>query len=325
MTTEVASLPDVATRFGRVLARPQEEAAVTAPFEARISEPPSVGIGEIVRAGQPLVAIEPAFSAADAMTISARRAEIDGDVEAGTRELERLDAEAGRARTLAGPRIISAESLQRAETAVVSARAKLDALRHQRSTLDQRRTGVMLKAPIGGTVVVLDATPGARLAPDKVIARIVSPGPRWIDVLSPPESPPGDTYEITLADRTTPARLLAAGTSIDADGMRHDRLEVAPADAGSLLPGATVTVRVAVVERQGVVLPESAVVPGSGSDFVFVETQPATFEARVVLVGSRQAGRVRIDEGLAAGERVVVRGAMSLRGETLRGQLRHVE
>ena len=107
---------------------------------------------------------------------------------------------------------------------------------------------------------------------------------------------------------------------VDDDGTRHDRLEVdgvGGADA-ALVPGATVSVRVARGTASGVVVPESAVVPGIGADTVWVETAAGHFAARPVRVAARFGGQVRLAAGLAAGDQVVVRGAAGLRGEALR-------
>ena len=70
---------------------------------------------------------------------------------------------------------------------------------------------------------------------------------------------------------------------------------------------------------------ESAVVPGVGADLVYVETGDGTFAAHSVRIGARFGGRARVSSGLSPGDKVVVQGAMGLRGESLRGELRHVE
>jgi multidrug efflux pump subunit AcrA (membrane-fusion protein) len=49
------------------------------------------------------------------------------------------------------------------------------------------------------------------------------------------------------------------------------------------------------------------------------------FTAREVQVAARFGGQARLSSGLKPGDSVVVQGAMSLQGERLRSQLRHVE
>jgi cobalt-zinc-cadmium efflux system membrane fusion protein len=108
----------------------------------------------------------------------------------------------------------------------------------------------------------------------------------------------------------------------DADGTRHDRLIVDAPQSVALRPGSSVSVQVARRSVRGVVLPESALVPGVESDTVFVETPPGVFAARPVRVAARYGGKVRLVSGLNAGDRVVTQGAMALQGESVRAQLR---
>ncbi|MGZ3460277.1 MAG: hypothetical protein ACXU86_17445, partial [Archangium sp.] len=116
-----------------------------------------------------------------------------------------------------------------------------------------------------------------------------------------------------------PARLVSRGGVVAAeDGARHDRLEVGAAKTVALLPGAVVAVRLARDDREGILLPESALVPGIGGEVVYVEVSPGVFVPRPVQVAARFGGRVRLASGLSGSEQVVVRGAMALRGEAFR-------
>ena len=74
-------------------------------------------------------------------------------------------------------------------------------------------------------------------------------------------------------------------------------------------------------QAHGLVLPESALVPGVRSDLVFIEKSPDTFAPTPVRVATRFGVRVRIESGLKSGDRIVTRGAMSLHGETRRAEL----
>jgi multidrug efflux pump subunit AcrA (membrane-fusion protein) len=65
-------------------------------------------------------------------------------------------------------------------------------------------------------------------------------------------------------------------------------------------------------EVTGVAIPTRAVLGSTGNLFVFVETEPNTFERRDVTVGITAADRVEIVEGVLPGEKVVVRGNYQL-------------
>jgi hypothetical protein len=129
---------------------------------------------------------------------------------------------------------------------------------------------------------------------------------------------------------TTPAgpivaRLLVRGRVTERDGTRHDRVIVDSPQSAALRPGSSVSVQVARGTVRGIVVPESALVPGVDADTVFVETSANLFTARPVRVATRYGGKARLASGLAAGERVVTQGAMALQGETVRAQLRPAE
>lgn len=65
-------------------------------------------------------------------------------------------------------------------------------------------------------------------------------------------------------------------------------------------------------EVTGIAIPGRAVLGSTGDLFVFVETEPNTFERRSVTVGVTTADRVEIVEGVLPGEKVVVRGNYQL-------------
>src|SRR5205823_3428670 len=94
-------------------------------------------------------------------------------------------------------------------------------------------------------------------------------GRMWVDVSVPPDDPVGEGYVIDVATEAVPARLLARGRLTDADGTRHDRLVVDPPAAAMLSPGTSVPVHVAHGASRGIVLQETALVPGVEGDTVF--------------------------------------------------------
>jgi len=65
-------------------------------------------------------------------------------------------------------------------------------------------------------------------------------------------------------------------------------------------------------EISGLAVPVRAVLGSAGDLFVFVETEPNTFERRAVTVGVTAADRIEIVEGVLPGEKIVVRGNYQL-------------
>lgn len=312
-------LADVAIRFGRVLARSGDETLVVAPVAARIDRPPSVALGERVRAGAALVTLAPLLGAGERLSFGVQSAELEGQIAGAEKELVADEARLERDRALAKDQIVSAERLQKTEAEVAAARARLDALRRARA-LQAPGGGPRLevRAPADGVVASIDAPVGRGVQAGDVLARILRPGPRWIDVAVPPADPVGAGYEVGALDGgPVVARLVARGAVVADDGARHDRLEVGADAAAKVMPGATVAVRVAAGSSAGIVVSESAIVPGRDGDRVFVLEKDGHYQARPVKVVARFGGRVRLG-GVDEGERVVVRGGMALAGEQLR-------
>ena len=319
-------LPRTELRFGRVRVRTQEEALVVAPAAGRVVAPPAVQLGATVASGDPIVEVVPVLAAADRISLGMQRAQLEGQIRGAVEELATRESEAVRARSLAGASV-SVERVQQVELAVATTRARLDALRRAgaQQTVVQSATRSVLRAPAAGIVASLTPVVGELVQAGDVLARILRPGPRWIDVSVPPDEPTGSGYEVAAAHGWRSARLIARGAIVEDDGNRHDRLEVTPDELTPWIPGTTLAVRVAREQVRGVVLPDAAVVPGVGLDVVYVETTPGRFAPRRVQIVARLGGQVRIATGVQVGERVVTQGAMALRGESLRGALRHVE
>ena len=320
------ALPDARVRLGRVIARPGDEALLVAPVSARVSRVASIAIGSDVTSGTSLVEVTPVLNAGETVSLNVQTAELEGQLRAGERELALRETTAARARELSSSVIISTQAREEAETAVETTRARVEALRRARTMqLSGGASQLALRAPIAGRLVALDVSLGAVVRPGDVLARVLRGGSRWIDVSVSPDDPVGASYEVQVGGGWIPARLVARGSFVGPEGTRRDRLEVNAAQAAAVLPGATISVRVAVGESGGVLVPESALVPGVGSDVVYVETAPGTYAPHAVRVAARFGGRARLASGLTAGARVVTQGAMSLRGESLRSELRHTE
>ena len=77
----------------------------------------------------------------------------------------------------------------------------------------------------------------------------------------------------------------------------------------SLKPGMFIEARLVVATRpEAVVVPEDAILPLSGADYIWVITPEETATRREVQIGVRSRGFVEIRDGISAGEQVVVGG-----------------
>lgn len=308
-------------RFGKVQTAVTDEVIVAAPVSGRLSGTMVVA-GSSVSAGTTLASIVPSFDASERVTLSVQAADIDGQIAQLEKEIHAKDAEAARTRQLGRERIVSVAREQNAAADAAAAHAKLDALRRERDA--QRRNTLQMaavRAPISGTLAEVHATSGSVVHQGDVLARIVRPGERFIDLPVGGNEPPGDAYAVLAAGVWLPARLVSRGAAIDSDGFRHDRVAVQGAAATTLLPGSSISVRISRGASSGIIVPDSAIIPTSHGDLVYVQRSPDIFQSRVVHVAERTDSFVRIDQGLAPGDVIVVRGVMGLYGESVRSAL----
>ena len=319
-------LAEVTLRVGRVRTPAGAEYIVPSPVAGRLTGTSSARLGAEVKTGDELAQLQPTLGAADQISLGVQSAQLSGQIEGAQRELAQVQANAARAKELAAASIISTAKLQEAETAVVTTRSRLEGLLRAREVQGGGRgTMVILRAPADGTVVMLETNLGGVVQQGATVARILRSNSRWVDVSVPPEEPVGTSFEVQAGEQWIRATLLSSGAVAQDDGTRTDRLLVDEKAGAALLPGAAVAVRVARTPGNGIVLPETALVPGAGSDAVYVETSAGVFAPRLVRVAARFNGSCRLAGGVAVGEKVVVKGAMALRGESLRAQLRHQE
>lgn len=73
--------------------------------------------------------------------------------------------------------------------------------------------------------------------------------------------------------------------------------------------------------RPGIFIPSEAVQDVGGSPAVFVQTGPGRFTVRPISPGERFLDRVEIRQGLAAGDRIVVKGSFLLKSQLLKSTL----
>jgi RND family efflux transporter MFP subunit len=197
---------------------------------------------------------------------------------------------------------------------------------------------VPVRSPIAGVVVRRDAVLGGPVSPDRSLFRIVAPD-RTIVVGKLPETagpPPADGTPAVISPRGAaapsgergPCEARIEGTVALLDpASRTYPLRARPLGACPwLMPGAFVELALAPSIPTGntvrIFVPREAVVEVHGAQIVFVPLAEAgAFEARTVRTGEGAGELIRLDDGLSAGEPLVVRGALLLKGELMRAEL----
>jgi multidrug efflux pump subunit AcrA (membrane-fusion protein) len=189
---------------------------------------------------------------------------------------------------------------------------------------DQADGSFALLAPQSGTLVRDGFILGELVEPGRVLFEITDESVRWVEA----RMPPGEVAKVAIGaearvayrDSWLDGRVSQLHHLLDeATRTQAVRIEV-PDPAHRLHPG--VFVDVVIVSGDGepvLALPETAVSRSADGDWqVFVAVSEDSFRPVEVEVLATAAGSVVID-GLAAGTRVVTRGAFFLQSELAKG------
>jgi cobalt-zinc-cadmium efflux system membrane fusion protein len=286
---------------------------VLAPLAGRITML-NVAPGDLVRRGQVLAqltsgdmaqALSDDAKARSALNLAQRQYQrAQGVLKAGGAAVK--DIEAARS------------NFEQAQAEAVRAAARLDALQIGGAT-DQRGT-LKLIAPIDGRISTLTVSAGTTVTdPTMVLMTIVDDSEVWV-VGNVPEDQARLVQQGQAVDMVLPAlpdtvlhgTIAAVVPVLRPDTRRMDARIVVPNDKGLLRPGMYATATIAVPEETTLALPQSALLMNNDSTTVFVEVAPGTFERRKVEISYDEAQDTRILSGLAATDKVVVRGGVLL-------------
>lgn len=261
--------------------------------------------GDLVRAGDILIELTNASEAA-------RLAEAQSNVDEAVRQFERL-------RTLTGDNLISATDLDAARTRAETAQARLEGVI---VAMDDR----LIRAPFSGVLGFRNVSEGSLVSPNTVITTLDDISVIKLDftiaevylaqILS------GQTVNaesIVYRGRQFEGTVQVVGSRIDPVTRSVQVRAVIDNADGVLRPGMLMTVSLALNAVQANVIPEQALVPRAGKQFVFLVVDENVAKQIEVEIGRRRPGVVEVISGLSLGDRVVVEGVSSLRpGQSVR-------
>jgi cobalt-zinc-cadmium efflux system membrane fusion protein len=289
-------------------------AEVASPAPARVSRVLAKA-GDEVKLNQPLVEL----ASGD---LSRARAEVqaaDARVAIARQNLERKQA-------LLAERLIPEREVIEAQTAVAEAEAgrtvAAGAIRQFAGA--EGGSGLVLRAPVAGTVIQRDVALGQLVDPSKTLFRIGDLSTLWLvahvferDAVRVQTGGHGTATFAALPGKTIEGKITWIGREVEtASRTVPVRLEV-PNPDGVLRPGMSATVSIPVGEIGGAVVsvPIAAVQRVDDKWAVFVPREPGVFEARPVGRGRDLGGEIEILSGLGPGDEVVVDGAFLLKAE----------
>jgi cobalt-zinc-cadmium efflux system membrane fusion protein len=284
--------------------------------------------GDAVKKGQALATVD----SPDAARIAADAIRARARIAAASKKLERQEG-------LAADEATSASAVDEARVELAQARADAAAARTLLAGLGIPEPSgdaavasrVPLRSPIDGVVTERMTTLGASVAPEKTLFRVVARDRVYVDVrfTDPAMSIPEKGSPVRVLPRGADAKTscpahIAASLGVVDERTRARRVRVDPdAPCELLVPGAFVDAAfTSPASTVALAIPKAALVDVRGAPTVFLATpEPGAFSPRVVRTGTTTSEDVAIEEGLSEGDRVVVVGAVLLKGELLRAEL----
>jgi len=199
-----------------------------------------------------------------------------------------------------------------------------DEIARLKSTGAAKRT-LTFRAAAGGVVMEKMAVRGMRFMPGDPLYRIADLGRVWLiaDVFEQDLGLIRVGQDAEVVVNSLPGRVFAGKvgfiypTLVAESRTARVRIELDNKD-GLLRPNlyATVRFRGTVADRPQLVAPESALLDTGNRQIVLVEVGEGRYQPREVKAGARAEGFVQIHEGLAEGERVVVRANFLIDSES---------
>ncbi len=277
--------------------------------------------GERVRAGQPLLRIDPRpFDAALA------RAQAELQLAQARQALARSEAE--RAQRLLQEQAIAAEDAERRSAAHAEAQARSAAAQAAVQVAALDREFAIIKAPVEGRIGRALVTAGNYVgagpaqAPLATLASIAplyvsfdAGDPAVISQLTADRK--GGKWQARVLDPHSGAELATAPIDfVDNEiagqaGTLRLRARI-DKPVAALVPGAFVRVQLTGAARDSLLVPEQAIASDQGQRFVLV-VKDQLVEHRPIRVGAQHGDLRVVSAGLRAGEQVIVSGLMKIR------------
>lgn len=289
--------------------RAVEHAEVAAEVAGRVTEL-LADEGARVEAGTAVVAIDPERRALERDSAQARVAEAAAQERDAKRDFQRI-------RDLHARKVASDTQLDQAETAYkrassqrVAAEAELGM--QQRALRDARVT-----APFAGFIARRTVNRGEYVQPGDPLFELVALDPIEVEFQVPEVDSGrvaiGQTVDVELApfpEEIFVASVIFVSPMIDKNNRTLRVKAQLPNPEGRFRPGLFARIDLGISERKGVaMIPEEAVLQRAEGQVVFRALPDDRVERLVIETGTHRDGLVAVTRGLAAGDKIVLRGA----------------
>jgi RND family efflux transporter MFP subunit len=278
--------------------------------------------GESVRRGQSIARLRQ-------QTLELRLAQLEAELKEAQARLDLADRSLGRSRELHDSGVVSQQQLDDAVSESEAWQGRVDSAQAQIDRLEDDLERSRIPAPFAGVVVAEHVDVGEWLDVGGAVVEMVS-----LDDLEVVTALPERYFErltkgtaVRLTFEALPGFVVEGEVSaIIPQADRQSRtfpVKVRVANPeGRIAVGMLARLAFAAgSEHDAIIVPKDAIVARMGSSLVFVIDSDNTIATKTVTTGAGVGGWIVVEEGLAEGERVVVRGNERLRpGQTVQAE-----
>jgi RND family efflux transporter MFP subunit len=325
---EEKGLRDTLRVPGETLPRTGGEAAVIASVAGRVVAGKTFAIGTSVEEGTELASIVPPTGAV-IDPASLQLAENEAKI-----ALDQAQRDRSRAERLLAAGAVPARRAEEARAVEATAQARLQAAQTRLAQYNATRSAdgtdggerrFLIRAPISGIISESKAVSGSNVEIGTVLFRVVDTNSLYVSGVVP-ESELGRLRQLSGAEIEVPesgqirpvSRLVTIGQLVDSETRTVPVMYEVENRDHRFAVNQTVFLRLLLNSASKTpVVPESAIVDDAGRPVVFVQKGGETFLRRPVKLGTRNDGMVQVLEGIAAGDRVVTKGAYLIRLSTM--------
>lgn len=255
--------------------------------------------GDSARAGQVLVSLQ---TGSDSANVAVAQA-----------QLKDAERQFIRGEQLAKEKLVSPSQLDTLRSNRDAARARVQAAQ---ATLADRA----IVAPFSGVLGLRQVSPGQLISAGTVITTLDDVSKIKVDFSLPEvqlaKLKVGLSIEArsdAFPDRVFTGRVISVDSRVDVQSRSIAAQAEIDNPDNALRPGMLLEINVMQTQRSALVIPELALQQIGAESFVYRVTLDGTAEKAIVKPGSRSFGFVEIQQGLKAGDRIVVEGTSKLR------------
>jgi len=313
---------------GKIDVNPNQIAHVSLPVAGRVTSV-LVHIGDFVEKGKPVLMLE----SPDVDQAQSAHLQAEAGVNQAKANVLKAQTDLDRVKDLAEHKAIAQKEVLNAENALAQAQSALEQARAGRTHASRRlelfglKPGefgqkLMVAAPISGKVLELTVVPGEyRNDTTGPVMTIADLRTVWVSSDVPESSirfiEVGERLEISLAaypGETFIGRVKRISDTVDPQTRTVKVRAELDNPRGKFRPEMFGRIRHVEAVKKGIVVPSGAVLQGEGENVVWVERAPGRFAPVSIKLGAKVQEGFAVERGLREGDRVVVDGAMLLKG-----------